>query len=452
MLTNVNKNSHIFASHFCSPLFPAIIFALGYSNELNSLPCEFRNFDGLVELTLNIGENDDIKAFFKNLGNIQTGNRIFLRRSIQSQKIGYFLNSVHVQRLDVKSFLGILNFSPFYPFQYSVHGDDIGLVELSDDTDRLEFLKNCCGVNEFYEKRDKSIRILKETEQQIQKIDLSLMKIDCQLKIFASNEKQQIHQSWIKREKELGHFKRLYRIKKMQAELQQRNVDIDKQTNIIAENRNAMIQSAVNRQEVRRQTKLITDRLNALRMDERQLEAEIEQYEQTKYSLEATIVELRELVQQGSLNEVFSTHMQHVYRKEIDQRKIQFGDIDAEIERIAKRKQIIDQQVSVLETRLTSIVLHCKQNQRLGTQFQSVDTRNEHLSALVKKTKNAITRENRNVNKLKIDIQQEMDELKRLNTIRSEHNEQLAELNADDATRTFDQQQSVFEDLENHRW
>ena len=49
-------------------------------------------------------------------------------------------------------------------------------------------------------------------------------------------------------------------------------------------------------------------------------------------------------------------------------------------------------------------------------------------------------------------MQQEMDELKRLNTIRSKHNEQLAELNADDATRTFDQQQTVFEDLENHRW
>lgn len=441
-----------FSSHnFFFSFFPAITFALGYSNELNSLPSEFRNFDGLVELALNIGENDDIKAIFKNLGNIKTGNRISLRRSIQSQKIDYFLNNVQVQRLDVKSFLEIFNFSPSYPFQYSVHGNDIGLVELSVDTDRLAFLENCCGINEFCVKRDKSIRILKETEQQIRKIDLSLMKIDCQLKIFASNEKQKIYQDWIKREKELGHFKRLYRIKKMQAELQQRNADIDKQTNAIAENKNALIQNAVNRKEVRRQTKLIMDRLNALKMDERQLESENEQCEQTKHSLEAAIVELQELVQQGSLNEDFSMHMQQFYRQKIDQTKNQIGDIDADIECIAKRKQIIDQQVSVLETRLTSIVINCKQNQRLGTQFQSVDTRNEHLSLLVKKVKNAITRENRNVNKLKSEIQQEMDESKRLNTIRSTHNEQLAGLNADDVTRTFDQQQSVFEDLENHK-
>lgn len=425
---------------------------MGYSNELDSLPSEFRNFDGLVELTLNIGQNADIKAFFKHLGNIETGNRIYLRRSIQSQQIDYFLNNVNVQRLDVKSFLGIFNFSPSYPFQYSIRGDDIGLVELSDDTDRLELLKNCCGVNEFYVKRDKSIRILKETEQQIRKIDLSLMKIDCQLKIFASNEKQQIYHDWMKREKELGHFKRLYRIKKIQAELRQRNVDIDQQTKSIAENKVAMIQNAGNRQEMRRQTKLIMERLDALKVDERQLELQIEQCEQTKQSVEATIVELQELVQQGSLNEDFSTHMRNVYRQKIDQTKIQIGDIDAEIERIAERKQIIDQQVSVLETRLTSIVLNCKQNQRLAKQFQSVVTRNEHLSMLVKKMKNTITRENRNVNKLKSETQQEMDELKRLNTIRSEQNEQLAEMNADDATRTFDQQQSVFEHLENYRW
>ncbi|XP_055303754.1 structural maintenance of chromosomes protein 3-like [Sitodiplosis mosellana] len=432
----------------------AITFALGYSNELNSLPREFRNFNGSVELTLNFEnsvQNDTTKAFFKSLGNIQTGNKILLRRSIQSQQIEYFLNNGLVERLDVKNFLQTFNFSPSYPFQYSVHSDDIALVELSDDADRLQFLKNCCGVDEFCVKRDKSIRILKETEEQIRKIDVSLMKINLQLEIFASNEKQQIYQDWVKREKELGHFKRLYRIKKMQAELQQRKADIDKQTNAIAVNKNAIIQNAENSKEVRRQIKLISDSLNALRMDERQLVSEIEQSEHAKHSLEATIVDLQGFVQQGSLNEEFSIHMRQVYREKIDQTSSQIGDIDAEIERIAERKHIIDQQVSELEARVASIVMNCQQNQRLGTQFQSVDKRNEHLSVLVKRAKNAIARENRNVNRLKGEIQQEMEELKRLSTARTEHNEQLAEMNVDDETQSFYQQQNVFENLENQR-
>lgn len=444
-LTKANENLRQFYS------FAAITFALGYSNELNSLSREFRNFNGSVELTFNIGQNDAIKELLNTLGSIEMGEKILLRRSIQLQKMDYFINNVHVERMDVKNFLQILGFSSSYPFQYSMHGDDIALVELSDDKDRLQFLHNCCGIDEFCEKRDRSIRILKDTEEQIHKIDVSLAKIDVQLTIFSSNEQQQIYQRWFKREQELGHFKRLYRIKQMRAELQKQSAVIDQQTNSIALNKNAIIQNVENSKEVRRQIRAIMDQMNALRMDERQLELEIEQCERAKDSLEHSMVDLQELVQQGSLVEDLSIHEKQMYREKIDQTSSQIDEIDAKIERVAERKHVIDEQVSELEAKVATIVMNCQQNQRLGTQFQSVEKRNEHLSVLVKRAKNAIARENRNVNKLTQEIQQEIHELTQLNATRSEHNEQLANMNADDETQSFHQQQQLYQDLENHR-
>lgn len=425
---------------------------MGYSNELNSLPLEFHNFNGSVELTFNTGPIDATKTLFNSLSINQTGNKILLRRSIQSQQIEYFINNARVERVDIKNFLQIFGFSPSYPFQYFMYSDDIAMVEQSDDKHRLQLLKNCCGVDEFCVKRDKSIRILKDTEEQIRKIDASLMKIDAQLKIFASNETQQIYQDWVKREKELGHFKRLYRIKEMQAELRKRNTDIDQQMNFIAVNKNAIIQNVKNNKEVRCQIKLIMNQRNALQVEERQLALEIQHHEHAKDALNGSIVELQGFVQQSSFTEDLTIQERQMYREKIDQTSSQISDIDAEIERVAERKYIIDQQVCELEAQVATIVMNCQQNHRLGTQFQSVDKRNEHLSVLVKRAKNGIGRENRNVNKLKMEIQQEMEELNRLNSARSQHNEQLANMNADDETQSFYQQQNIYDNLKSHRW
>lgn len=435
----------------CS-LISAISFALGYSNEIDNLSREFQKFDGSVELILNIQHNDAVETFLKNIGFIQIPKTISLRRLIHLQQIDYFIGVARVERVDVKNFLQTFGFAASYPFQYSIQSDDIATVETSNDKERLYWLKNCCGVMEFSEKRDKSMRVLKETEEQIRKIDVSLSKIDVQLDIFASNETQQIYHKWMLREKELGHFQVQYRIKKLRSELEALKVKMTTSIETISNIKNEIIQYANNATEIRREIKAILDRLNALQMNERRLELEMEQFQRMITDFEDSIAALKTIVWQGSLAEDLTNHEIRMYRDKMDETNSRVSHIDGEIELIVEKRYATEQQLNELESQVETIVLNCEQNKRMGFEFQSVAQRNDHLFGLIKKLKNAIARENRNANKMRVEMQQEMQELESLKAVATKYNEQLAQMDADNEISSFHQQQEMIVSLEHHKW
>lgn len=405
-----------------------------------------------MEIIFDIQHNEAIDAFLKNIGTTLIERKISLRRSIQSQQIEYYLGETRSERVDIKNFLQLLGFAQSYPFQYAIESNDISTVEMSNDKDRFQWLKNCCGVAEFHSKRDKSLRVLKDTEDQIRKIDGSLAKIDVQLNIFASNENQQIFQKCMLREKELGHFQLQYRIKKLRAEREQSSLKIVSHTNSIARIKNEIIQHANNGTEIRREIKTILDQLNALRANERQIELQIDKYERSKTDLEGSIESLKVQVMQGGWGADLTNREMQIYRDKMDETSTRMSEIDADMEGIDEKRSTVEQELVELESQVNQIVLNCQQNQRLGIQFQSVTQRNEHLSGQIKKMKNAISRENRNVNKFRAELQHEMQELERLKVIASKHNQQLAQMNADDEINSFHQQQQMIESLETQKW
>lgn len=405
-----------------------------------------------MEIIFDIQHNEAIDAFLKNIGTTLIERKISLRRSIQSQQIEYYLGETRSERVDIKNFLQLLGFAQSYPFQYAIESNDISTVEMSNDKDRFQWLKNCCGVAEFHSKRDKSLRVLKDTEDQIRKIDGSLAKIDVQLNIFASNENQQIFQKCMLREKELGHFQLQYRIKKLRAEREQSSLKIVSNTNSIARIKNEIIQHANNGTEIRREIKTILDQLNALRANERQIELQIDKHERSKTDLERSIESLKVQVMQGGWGADLTNREMQIYRDKMDETSTRMSEIDADMEGIDEKRSTVEQELVELESQVNEIVLNCQQNQRLGIQFQSVTQRNEHLSGQIKKMKNAISRENRNVNKFRAELQHEMQELERLKVIASKHNQQLAQMNADDEINSFHQQQQMIESLETQKW
>lgn len=405
-----------------------------------------------MEIIFDIQHNEAIDAFLKNIGTTLIERKISLRRSIQSQQIEYYLGETRSERVDIKNFLQLLGFAQSYPFQYAIESNDISTVEMSNDKDRFQWLKNCCGVAEFHSKRDKSLRVLKDTEDQIRKIDGSLAKIDVQLNIFASNENQQIFQKCMLREKELGHFQLQYRIKKLRAEREQSSLKIVSHTNSIARIKNEIVQHANNGTEIRREIKTILDQLNALRANERQIELQIDKHERSKTDLEGSIESLKVQVMQGGWGADLTNREMQIYRDKMDETSTRMSEIDADMEGIDEKRSTVEQELVELESQVNEIVLNCQQNQRLGIQFQSVTQRNEHLSGQIKKMKNAISRENRNVNKFRAELQHEMQELERLKVIASKHNQQLAQMNADDEINSFHQQQQMIESLETQKW
>lgn len=423
---------------------------MGFSNEISTISPEFRNFNGSVELIFHYDNDDAILAFFKNHSVRQTSNMISLCRSIQSQKIKYTLNGIQLDRLNVKGFLHIFAFT--HSFKCSVNKDTITEMESSDEKDRLIWLKNCSGIDEFNENRDRSMRILKDTEAEIETIDASLAKIDAQLKIFASTETQKSYRHWVAREKELGHFKRLHRIKDIQAKIKKQLLDIAQHTKLISANKTAIAQNAKNTIETRREIKLIMDSLKKYRTNEHQLRSIIEQYEREKSEINESIQNLPILHQQGSEECENFIQQEQQYQDIINKYNHHINEINAEIEGSIRAKFTLNQEINEFESQIEKIIMNCKQNKRMGTTFLSPLKRNEHLSTLSKKTKNAIGRMNRKINKLKENIQIEMKEEQSLNNELSVYNEKLSQINVQDECNSFYQQQEIFHDLESHHW
>lgn len=432
---------------------------MGFSNEISSISPEFRNFDGSVELIFHHDENDAMRAFFQKRSDNQISNKISLRRSIQLKEIDeekhkqieYFLNGKQIDRFDIKNFLQVFGFAHSCPFKYLMNSDVIATVESSDEKIRLNWLESLCGIDEFFEKRNKSIRILKETEGEIQNVDASLLKIDTQISIFASNETQQIYQHWFKREKELGHFKRLYRIKELQVQIKKQSTDIDKQMISIATNKSAIIQYARQIKDMGSEKKIFEDELDVLRSTEYHLRLASEQCKKEKLALEEPVNALKSLVQQGVEDEDSFVQQKQMYQEMIEKNCSRINVINANIDGFTNEKFTIDQEIDEFESQITQIIMNCQQNQRLGTQFVTILQRNEHLKSFIKRTKNAIGRENRNLNKLKQDLESEKQELQNLNDEFLRYNEQLSHMDADNATHSFYEQQQIFHDLESQQ-
>lgn len=424
---------------------------MGSSNEMASLPEEFRDFSGSVEVVCQFAENTAVASFIRSINGQQTGNEISFRRSIQSQRIEYFVNGSSVERLYVKNFLQTFGFSDSYPFRCCIFTTDISTVDASNVGDRVHWLKDCCGVGDYCAKRDKSKRVLKETEEQIAKIDSALAKIDVQLEICSSDETQQIYEAYVRRERELGHFQRLYRMKKLRAEIETQESEMNACSVKIECNKREMIQNTDNCRHTRRQIKWISDQLNASIAKQHENQAAKGEWERREVTLKASIRDIQNKIEQGAWAEELSAHEMGLYRDKIDETSSQISGIDEQIERFAEEKQAIDQEIYALDSGIESIVQNCQQNQRLGTWFKSVDKRNEHLVTQIKRSKNAIGRENRKFKSLQVEVERETGELNNLQRNLAQHNQQLAEMNADDEINSIHEHQQLINDLEFQR-
>lgn len=427
-------------------LLIAISFALGYSNGIEGLSCEFHNFNGFVEITFIID-----KALFNDIDPSQTQKRLSIRRTIHANQIDYSIDGTHAQRVDVKNLLQSYGFAEYYPFQYSIQCNDLISIEMSNNKDRLQWLKNCCGVDEYNAKKDKSMRVLRETEDHIRKIDDSLRKIDVQLNIFGSDEKQQIYHRIVNREKELGHFQRQYRIQKMRTEIEQLSLNMKTHSDRITSVKNDTIQCTSNGTEIRRENKSILEQIHALKINEQQLQRDIDEYDRAKAELVENICNLQNAIEKGALAEDLTINEKQLYEEKIDETRTRMSEIDSQIDAINENKEKIEHELDGLESQAEAIVLNCQQNQRLGSQFKSILNRNDHLSGLIKKTKNAISRENRKKNKMVTELQPEIQKLENLKATAKRYNEQLNEMNAKEESNSFYRQQEMINSLENQK-
>jgi structural maintenance of chromosome 3 (chondroitin sulfate proteoglycan 6) len=94
---------------------------------------------------------------------------VTLRRSIGYKKDEYFLNKKHVTKQEVNNLLESAGFSRSNPY-YIVQQGKVNELTLMQERGRLELLKEVAGTRVYDERRDASLKIIKETDGKREKI------------------------------------------------------------------------------------------------------------------------------------------------------------------------------------------------------------------------------------------------------------------------------------------
>eukprot|EP01114_Cavostelium_apophysatum_P016736 TRINITY_DN4818_c0_g1_i6.p1 TRINITY_DN4818_c0_g1~~TRINITY_DN4818_c0_g1_i6.p1 ORF type:complete len:998 (-),score=422.06 TRINITY_DN4818_c0_g1_i6:73-3066(-) len=102
---------------------------------------------------------------------------VVLRRSIGLKKDEYFLDKKHVTKHDVLNLLESAGFSRSNPY-YIVQQGKITALALMKDTERLDLLKEVAGTRVYDERRDESMKIMRDTEGKRKNIQETLSYIE----------------------------------------------------------------------------------------------------------------------------------------------------------------------------------------------------------------------------------------------------------------------------------
>lgn len=87
---------------------------------------------------------------------------VVLRRSIGLKKDEYFLENKHVTKHDVVNLLESAGFSRSNPY-YIVQQGKVTALALMKDSERLELLKDIAGTRVYDERREESMKIMKDS-------------------------------------------------------------------------------------------------------------------------------------------------------------------------------------------------------------------------------------------------------------------------------------------------
>jgi structural maintenance of chromosome 3 (chondroitin sulfate proteoglycan 6) len=146
-------------------------------------------------------------------------DEVTIRRQIGLKKDEYFIDNKHVTKQDISNMLETAGFSKSNPYYIVEQGKVTKITEMSDKA-RLELLKEVAGTNVYEEKKDESLKIMKESDSKMVEIKKNLQMIEERLaKLDAEKEELSQYYTLDKERRSLQHSILSQKIKGLHEEL-----------------------------------------------------------------------------------------------------------------------------------------------------------------------------------------------------------------------------------------
>ncbi|VDK78790.1 unnamed protein product [Litomosoides sigmodontis] len=302
-------------------------------------------------------------------------NEVRVLRRVSMKKDQYFIDAKLVARSDVVNLMESAGFSRSNPY-YIVKQGKINELATSPDSHRLRLLREVAGTRVYDERKEESLKILRETNAKSEKIETLLAFIEERLKTL-EEEKEDLkeYQKWDKMKRSIEYM--IYdnelkearkKLDKLAEQREEMNTRQSKVTNDLLNAQNRALQASAEQRK-------LEARFKGMREEKEALLAEQTERVQRKTELELLINDLREDVEKERFGRDKAEDVLNKLKTDIAVKEEELNTIIPQYKTLVEDAARLNTDIRIAEQRCKE--LYAKQGHR--DQYKTVEERDKIL-------------------------------------------------------------------------
>uniref|UniRef100_A0A0R3RY53 Structural maintenance of chromosomes protein n=1 Tax=Elaeophora elaphi TaxID=1147741 RepID=A0A0R3RY53_9BILA len=302
-------------------------------------------------------------------------NEVRVLRRVSMKKDQYFIDAKLVARSDVVNLMESAGFSRSNPY-YIVKQGKINELATSPDSHRLRLLREVAGTRVYDERKEESLKILRETNAKSEKIETLLAFIEERLKTL-EEEKEDLkeYQKWDKMKRSIEYM--IYdnelkearkKLDKLAEQREEMNTRQSKVTNDLLNAQNRALQASAEQRK-------LEARFKGMREEKEALLAEQTERVQRKTELELLINDLREDVEKERFGRDKAEDVLNKLKTDIAAKEEELSTIIPQYKALVEDAARLNTDIRIAEQRCKE--LYAKQGYR--DQYKTVEERDKIL-------------------------------------------------------------------------
>ncbi|KAL6735865.1 hypothetical protein Aduo_006270 [Ancylostoma duodenale] len=296
-------------------------------------------------------------------------------RQVGQKKDQYYIDGKMVPRAEVVNLMESAGFSRSNPY-YIVKQGKINELATAPDSHRLKLLREVAGTRVYDERKEESLKILKETHNKTKKIETLLSYIDERLKTL-EEEKEDLkeYQKWDKMKRSIEYT--IYDTeanetrKKLERLLDQREELSSRQTKVSSE----LVEVQARGVRASAEQRKLEARFKGMKEEKEALVAEQAERFEKKAELALLINDLKEDVEKEKSGRNRAEDVLNQVKAEIREKEEELERISPKYQRLVEQESALSSDIRIAETR--SKELFAKQGHK--DQFKSAEERDAFL-------------------------------------------------------------------------
>lgn len=333
----------------------------------------------------------------------------------------------------------MLGFAPTYPFYCYIKQSDIEAVINMSDLDRSTLVKKMAGLDDFLKSKEKSLRILTETKEEIGKISDYLEKIEAQLEIHETESTQSIYNHSIEKKQAIEKRTQLLEDEEVEQSIDSLQNEISSACALKEQHLAEIADLDKDLKNIRRNSRLINPEIFKLQNEKFPIQKRRNDLASQQDGLVLAICNLEEQFQSQTHVENYAEQELELVEVSIEKKMLELNDLKGQKVELESIFTELSLQEDQLRAQFDDIFAKSEQNQRLGFIFVSKNERDIWMNNELKETVKKLKMENGRLKKANFVIEKEQ---KIQNELREELKSYKSELVALGSPNDFEGHQS----------